>query len=329
MKTLTNPKTNRLDGYAKEVPQFALFRGDAQAGLYAQHLVIQTLAEVFRHEFEEFKFVNDGLIPWDFSSNDGALSIGWYDLTRTQGLGDGIVSDDAEDVPSVEIAGSLNVNKVVTVAKAFKYSRQDVRTAAMQGLFGLVAEKSMACREAHDQDLNQLIRNGSNDGSIPGLYRHPGIAVVPATTGNWATASAANIEADFAAAISQMMTNNKGLHQPNTALFPIAIWHRVRTLRSSTATDISVLQYLQDKFPEITRWDFEDGLLGQADTGSTTANSVFLYRNDPSVLRAIMPMRLSPLPPQEKGMCVKVIMESRYAGIVVPKPMALCRIDGC
>jgi hypothetical protein len=332
MKTKT--KTNRFDGYGREIAQFAIARahaaekGDSQAAWAVQHLVTETLAEVFRHEFEAMKFVNQGLVPWDFGVNPGALSVGWYDLTHNSGNGDGIVADDADDVPIVDLQGSFNINKTVTVALAFKYSRQDIRVADMQGKFGLIAEKSSATREEHDRRINNLVRNGSNDGTFPGLYRFPGISVALPTTGNWAAALAGQIETDFNAAVTTMLTNTKGVHEPNTALFPIAVHRRISTLRSSTSSDISVLEYLQKTNPFITRWDWEDGLLGQADSGSVTANSALIYKNDPSIVRAVMPQRLVPLPPQEKGLCITVAMESRYGGLVVPKPMAICRIDG-
>lgn len=316
---------NYLKHYGDNIRRFDLFKADAQQAIFAQHLVLATLKEVFRHEFEELKFVNNGLIPWDTSAPAGALSVGWYDLTHNSGPGDGIVADDAEDIPAADLSGDFHANRAVTVAKSFKYSLQDVETAAMQGMFGLVQEKSLATREEHDRDLNNLVRNGSNDGSIPGLYQFPGIQVEPAITGSWASATADQIAADFNAAVTSVMTNTKGRGAPDTALFSISAWRRISTLQNSAASDIKVLQRLKEDNPFIKRWDWEDGLVGAGDGGQ---DSVLIYKNSPKTLRAIMPMRMVPLPPQEKGLVVKVIMRSRYAGIAVPRPREIVRLDG-
>jgi hypothetical protein len=311
-----------------EIARMSLFRADAQTGVFAQHLVMTTLAEVFRHENEKLKFVNDGLISWDTSVPAGALQVGWQELLHTDGPDDGIVADDAEDIGAIELQGEFHVNRAVTLAKSFKYSVQDVETAQVQGSWSMVAEKSEACRDGHDRDVNNLVRNGSADGSIPGLYRYPGILVEPAITGNWAAATAAQIEADFNAAVTGQRLATAGVEEADTALFPIVAWQRIKTLRSSTATDITVLEFLKRNNPEITRWEFENGLVGKADTGSVTGDSCLIYRNSPSVVRGVMPLRLVPMPPQERGLVVKVIMRSRYAGLIVPKPRAIVRLDG-
>ena len=316
----------RLKGYGDNIRNFDLYRGDTQQAIFAQHLVLATLKEVFRHEFAALKFVNNGLIPWDTSVPAGALSVGWYDLDRTTGPGDGIVADDAEDIPAVDLAADFHTNRAVTVAKAFKYSLQDVETAAMQGLFSLVNEKSTATREEHDRDLNNLVRNGSNDGSIPGLYQFPGIQIEPAITGTWATATADQITADFNTAVTSVMSNTEGRGEPDTALFSIAAWRRINTqLGNAAGGNDSILKRLQLANPFITRWDWENGLVGVGDGGT---DSVLIYKNQPSTLRAVLPMRMVPLAPQERGLSVKVILRSRYAGIVVPRPREIVRLDG-
>lgn len=324
---MTNTKSlsSYLKNYGDNIRNFDLFKADTQQAVFAQHLVTATLKEVFRHEFEELKFVNGGLVPWDTSVPGGALSVGWYDLSRAAGPGDGIVADDAEDIPAVDLAADFHANRAVTVAKAFKYSLQDVETAAMQGLFSLVAEKSTATREEHDRDLNNLVRSGSSDGSMPGLYNFPGIQIEPAITGAWASATADQISADFNAAVTAVMTNTVGRGAPDTALFPIAAWRRISTLQNSTSTDRNVLDRLKADNPFIKRWDWEEGLVG---SGDGSVDSVLIYKNQPGTVRAILPMRMVPLPPQERGLTVKVIMRTRYAGLAVPRPREIVRLDG-
>lgn len=319
----------RYDSIAKaSIGSMSMFIGDAQSAVFAQHLVLATIPEVFKHEYEATKWVSGGLIPWDTSVPSGALQVGWHELEHVDGPGDGIIADDAEDVPAVELKAGFHTNRVVTLGKAFKYSLQDVETAQMQGHWSLITEKSTAVREEHDRDINNLVRNGNQDGSIPGLLRHPGITVQPAITGDWGSATAAQIVADFNAIVTAQIQGTLGAGEPDTAIFSINSWRRINTLQHSTASDITVLDYLKKSNPFISRWDWEEGLATSADTDAATTRSVLVYRNSPSVLRGVMPLRLVPLPPQEKGFIIKVIMRSRYAGLIVPKPREIARLDG-
>ena len=147
-----------------------------------------------------------------------------------------------------------------------------------------------------------------------------------AGTGSWQTATAAQIVADFTLAAKTPMDQSDAVEVPNTALFDVATWTRISTLQNSTASDITVLQFLQRAFPNITRWDWEPGL-SVADAAGT-GPAVLVYDNNSRKQKAVFPMMMQALPPERKGLSFEIAFESRFGGVIMPRPRAMLRLDG-
>lgn len=323
LKKLQQQRRKQLRMVCDSVPHLPMFRADVSAGVFARHLVTATLNELFRHEFEETKWANGLLVPIDGSLSDGANEYSYNEIAHS-GRAE-IVADDATDVPRAEIQGSNNVLPVKTVACSFRYSTQEVRSAQMSGMFNLPTEKSLAAREAHDFALNNFIRDGVPTHGLHGFTTAPGLIVQTATTGTWSTATAAQIVTDFTDAVNAVINSSGGVEVPDSAVFPITQWTRISTLQNSTASDVSVLTYLKQAFPHITSWDWEPGLATAAAAGGPAA---MIYKKDPRKARVVQPMTLNALAPEQKGLTFTVTLESRFGGVMAPKPRSMMRLEG-
>jgi hypothetical protein len=45
-------------------------------------------------------------------------------------------------------------------------------------------------------------------------------------------------------------------------------------------------------------------------------------------MRAVFPMMMTPLPPEPKGLGFVINFETRYGGVMTPRPRSLLRLDG-
>jgi hypothetical protein len=301
---------------------------DDQSGLFAQQLVRATFAELFRFSYPATKWMNGGLIPLDTSISDGATSYAYTELEQTGEAK--IIGSNATDLPMADIAGKNNIEGIESVGIAIQYTRQQVRTARLNGTFEIAAEKVASAREAHDRTLNGFIRNGVPAVGFKGVIDQPGILVDAAITGNWIAggASADEIIADVTAAINGVMNNSDQIEVPNTVLFPVAEWNLISTLRIGTGLDGSgatVLSFLRTAFPMIQRWDWEPGL----STGSATGGPCLLvYANDRSRMRAVFPLMMNATPVQERGLSFIINFETRFGGVMTPRPRSVLRLDG-
>lgn len=313
----------RLDRLVDSVPHLPMFRADDQLGIFARHLVHETLAEVFRHEFEETKWANGELLPIDTSLDEGALEYGYHEIISSGRSK--IVADDATDIPLVDVKGDYQTHGIKTVACKFRYSTAELRAAQRQGIFNLVEEKSLSAREGHDFGLNDLYRDGAPGKGLHGATNAPGIIVqTAATSGLATTATAAQIVSVISLAINTVINESKGVEVPNTVAMPVDIFTRISTLQNSTASDITVLQYLRQAFPMITNWVWEPGMSTASGAGGP---AIMVYRKDPSRMRGVEPMTLVPLPPEQKGLTFEVVLESRFGGVMAPKPRSVLRLE--
>jgi hypothetical protein len=102
-------------------------------------------------------------------------------------------------------------------------------------------------------------------------------------------------------------------------VFPPAVWTRLSTLQNSIASDITVLEYLKRAFPHITLWTFDASL------PSTTA---VIYNRDRSRIRVVMPLMLRPMPVEVRGLNFTMPFESRYGGVMAPRPRSRMLLTG-
>lgn len=305
------------------VQHLPMFRADQNNAVWARHLLVSTLSELFRQEYTETKWANGELIPvGNWGVNEGANEFAYTEIGYA---GDAdIVASNATDIPDATVTGDLTVQTVQTVACSFSYSTQEVRASRMQGQFSIAAEKAAACREFHAQRMNTLIRVGNQQAGLQGFTNHSGIIVQNAVVGSWLTATAAQITNDFSTAAAFIRTNSNGVENPNYCVMPVDIFTRLSTLQNSIASDITVLMYLERAWPDITfAWD--DGMKTASAAG---ADALMIYRNSPEKARAVVPMLMRPLSVEARGLVFKVVVESRYAGLAVPKPLSVLRLDG-
>lgn len=331
LERLDSAKRARYDRQVRVMEDTALqmrnaYRTDTELGRVAEHLVLHTFREIFRFQNPARKYFNDGLLPIDTSVNAGADSYLYIERENT-GIAE-IIAPDATDIPRADFEQRHRVRGIETIGIGIFYSRQDVRRAAMQGLGGVVQEKTDAANQAHALRMNELMRTGSGQHGLEGFVNHPGIIIEPATTGDWTNplTTAEQIVEDFTEAVNRMYTETEHIEVPNTAIFPIPQWRRITTTPVSTTGDTNrkILEDLQAAFPEITRWDWEPGLDVVSSSGGPAA---MIYRNDPSKVRAIVPLMMEPMEPVVQGFGFKLNWESRYGGIMVPKPRSIVRLE--
>lgn len=299
-------------------------RLDENNSVFARHLLTATLQELFRFEYRRTKWASGELLSITTNMSDGAREVSW------QQLGDvgtaGIVADNATDIPTADIQGTLNINKAHTIATSFCYSTQDIRSARLQGLFDIATEKARGAREAHDRELDRLIRNGDASKGIEGMVDVSGSHHITATTGDWATtATPAQILADFLVAYQAIYDGSEGVEDPDTVVMASSVWPRVSTLQNSVASDVTVLDFLKKSYPRISMFTDDPALNTAGDDGGP---AVMIYSRDRSRVRAMMPLTLRPLPQEQNGLIFRTVFESRYAGLAVPRPRSIAKITG-
>jgi hypothetical protein len=301
-----------------------LYRSDIQTGQLAQQLVLVTMRELFRHEFPEKKWVNGGLVNISTSIDEGAKEFSYVENVHSGEAA--IIADNATDIPAADVTGRNNLRNIHTVADFVTYSTQDLRSARLQGVFDIATEKAVAAREAMDLKLNNLIRDGEEVAGLRGITNAPGINVTPAGTGTWqTTATGAQMAQDVIDATLISTNTTDGVETPNTWVFDVASLTKLSTeVHLPAASDRTVLSFLREALPQITRWESEAGMVTAGITGGPAG---LCYNNTPTRVRAVFPMMMQALPPQAHKLGFQLFFESRFGGVIVPRPLSVTRLD--
>lgn len=301
---------------------------DSGTAMFARTLTEQTLRTLFRHEYRATKWISDGLIDIDTSLDPGTEEFGYDEIEY---IGEAkIISPDANDIPLATVKGQRTVHTAVTAAVGFQWSRQELRKAKMQGSFNLVQEKGASAREAWNQLMDRLLLLGANpgEGDLNGLIRHPGIFVAIAANGPWTPGTAPeDVIADFAGAVTAMLTGTAGIETPDTCVMPLSVMRLLETMPFSVGGGDStpVMELLQRYHPFIKRWEWD---VRMDTAGFDGGAAIAIYRNDSMRVRGIMPMGMTPVPEQEEGLVIKVGIESRFGGTIHPRPRSVLLLQG-
>ncbi len=299
------------------------FRKDDPDGLYAEWMVRHTFKEVFRHSYPAMKWANGGLIAFDTSVNEGALSYAWTEMEQ-QGRAE-IISGNATDLPMADVSGRVNLAGIDSVGIACTYALQDIATSRMNGNFNIVTEKVSAAKEAHDRTLNGFILNGVPTHGHNGVLNQPGIIIQATTTASWTEATTAGlIVDDYRTALNFIFTNSSGIEQADTVVQSPTVWALLNR-RLEDGTDTTILDVLKRAFPQVTRWDWDPELETAGPAGTRT---IVCYTNKATHMSAVIPMMLKPVPVQATGLAFVLNFWSRYGGIKTPRPRSVLQMTG-
>ena len=303
---------------------------DDNTAAIAGRLTRATIAEVFKYRYAATPWANGELITLDSSINPGATSVDWFGQADGGSPMSAFIANDGP-IPFVDVRSEQNHNNVHTMATGFKYDAQEIASAEMAGLGSIVQDKGAAARRWFDQQLNGAILNGVTGAGMHGMLGIPGshqmiAGTATGTTAAWATTATpeqivGSMEAMFGA-IDSVTTDTPVM--PNTVVFPSTVAPRLRG-QKSVATDTTIKAWLEEQFPEITLWKV-DSRMNTAGLGSTAA--VLMYNRDKDMVRAIMPLKLTPLPLHIKHQNFEQGFRARYGGIVCPFPKAVAVLSG-
>lgn len=269
------------------------------------------------------------LIPVSTEAGPGASSITYQQFDRV-GLAK-IVAFYGDDLPRSDVKGAEFTAKVRSIAGSFGYNLQEIRSAVMAKR-DLTGMKANAARKSNDQLVNQIAWFGDTANGLNGLLYADNVTKGSLTTGTWMTATAAQIVADVNKLISDMIALTKGVEVPDTLLMPVDRYARIASLIYTTASDTTVLEFLQKVWPNISFKAVPE--LGALATVPSTGAAgpvavVVLYKMSAEKLTLEIPQTYEQLPVQERNLEFVVPTHSRCGGVIVYYPLSVSIGEGC
>ena len=267
------------------------------------------------------------LMPVSTDVPEGATTI-TYRQYDTVGMAK-VIANYANDLPRADVIGKEFTSNIRSIGNAFGYNTQEIRSAIFAGV-NLPARKAMAATRAHQEKINALAFTGDADHGLPGLISNanvPEVTLAADGTGSsktFASKAADKIVRDVNSLINKIISQSKGVHRATEVWMPVEQYALIATTQNSTASDTTILQFLQQVHPGVTfRQVVElDG------AGASSADRMYAIENSRDNWAIEIPMMMKMYSPQQKGLEFEVPVESRFGGVIIEYPLSMCFADG-
>lgn len=267
------------------------------------------------------------LMPVSTDVPEGATTI-TYRQYDTVGMAK-VIANYANDLPRADVTGKEFTSNIRSIGNAFGYNTQEIRSAIFAGV-NLHARKAMAATRAHQEKINALAFTGDADHGLPGLISNtnvPEVTLLADGTGSvktFASKTPDKIVRDVNALVNKIISQSKGVHRATEVWMPVEQYALIATTQNSTASDTTILQFLQQVHPGVTfRQVVElDG------AGASSADRMYAIENSRDNWAIEIPMMMKMYSPQQKGLEFEVPVESRFGGVIIEYPLAFAFADG-
>ena len=289
---------------------------DAAMSAFFENELRQVMARSYDVVYPELHARTMFPVSSEISSGAESFVYDQYDFVGVAKL----IHSYASDLPSVEVTGKQFVRQVWSEGISFKYSFQDVRAAQFANR-PLNDRKAKAARRQMLSLENKIAFHGDAEAGIPGFIQYPNILQEDAS-GAWNDSDV--ILADLETAIARQRDVTFGAESANILVVPDEYYVYMAMERFNTYSDMSLLEYIVQKFPFIEQVVSCYELKGSDPAGKDCA---MLYRKDPEKLTMEIPQDVEFFDAQQDGFMFKVPVHARTAGVVVYAPLSVIRID--
>lgn len=280
------------------------------------------------HEIEYTKLKGRLFVPVNTEVPPGASNWTWRQFDKV-GIAR-VIRDYSEDLARVDVLGSEFFNNlVIGLGAAFGYNVQEIRSAQYTG-FPLDQRRAMAGAEAIHRLEDDLIAFGDLRTKLGGFTNNANMTQVslPAdgagASVNWNTKTADQILRDLNLLANTIVNVTREVEEPDTLLLPTSAYNLIATKRIGIETNMTVLKYFLETSPYITDVDKWVKLVGAGNGGQ---DRIIAYERSADKLEAVIPMDVTQHEPEKDGLEYVVDLESRYAGVVVYKPLSMAYAD--
>lgn len=290
----------------------------------------QMRSRVYEQPYPELKARR--FLPVASDVDPGADSFS-YEVTDEVGIAK-VITNYADDPPSVETKSSKHTHAVKTLGDSFFYSIQDLRRAAFSGR-PLQTRKAMAARRAYERGLDQIAAFGApSDGIADGIAnRATGtgdtqIRNTTMTAAAWdSTPVAADMVADLNKGIAEMVSDSRETHVPNLLILPTLQYLRLAHTYTTDGSPESALQRFLKSNGFVSRVEMWDAFKSVDGSGGNFSRAL-LANMSPEVVELVNPEEFSLLPPQQENFGFKVLGHGRTAGACIYQPLGLRYLTG-
>lgn len=267
-------------------------------------------------------------VPLAPAEGPGLETITWRSFTAV-GLAK-IISDYANDIPSVEVYGQEESSKIYHIATSYGWDKFEVERAQRAGR-RLVDTKSSAARQAIENKVDDLVWYGDAQYKIPGFLNYPGITECilknneAGTSKKWDDKTPEEMAQDIIDIVDTILTTTSNKENPDTILMPTKLFRMASTKFVDVNKQVSVLDFIKKTNPMIKNWKSINAL---TKAGAAASGRIMCYTNSSDKLEFHIPVPVRQEEPERDGLLYKTILTADIGALTVYYPQSICFADG-
>lgn len=302
------------------------YNEDAGESLFFQSELRHVEREMFEQPIQGLK--SRSFVP-TIEGVDPALEVyTWRELTHT-GLAQ-LITAGSTDLPRANAYGAEYNATVKRYGASFEYDIFEIEKSRTTGR-GIDRARANAARQAFEIKIDEVLAVGDSLVGTKGLLNQSNTtSFTPATKSgggtSWGTvgvpaATGKEMVADVAAAIDalQVALKDNQMFTSFELILPTTRYNVARSTNYGNASDVNVLQYLKNNFPElnsISPWQRAENVSG----GGT---KMVLYVRNVNVIGALVPQELRQHPPEPRNFSRIINLEGTCGGAVSKFPIGI------
>jgi hypothetical protein len=290
-------------------------------------------AAVYRTRYPDIQYAQ--LIPIDTSAPEWTKSITHFSLDQ---VGQAAwFHARAKDIPLAEVERTKFEAPVSMAAIGYRYDIEELGQAMMIRGMNLPADKALAAKRGYELFVDEKALRGDTQKNWTGLFNDANVTAADAPadgTGSssaWVDKTSAQIVRDINAALSGIWIDSETVEMADTILLPVAMLDLIATRQFSTASDITILEWVRRYNTYTTQTGQQltiRGVRGLESAGDGGTGRMITYRRSPEVLKLHIPMPHQFLPVWQTGPLVfDVPGIFRFGGVEIRLPGAVRYTD--
>lgn len=292
---------------------------DAQAALgfvVSQRTHIES--EVLRKPMPEITYARR--IPVDTSANAFAPSVTFFsqDVVGQAKF----INAKGDDIPLVNIGMTKFEQGIHDAGLGYSFSLMEIGSAQQMNRI-LTSEGAMAAREGYEQLVDETAHVGNEVLGVEGLFNTTGITTIAAPK-TFKNSTPLEVLSVINGALTAILSESKGIEHADTIVLPIDEWAYIVETPVSSTNSTTILEYIQKS--NVYTAKTKRPLMIESDHRLT--GKMVVYRRDPLVVKLHMPMPLTFIPPQAKGLEIVTYGMFRFAPVNIRRPGAMRYVTG-
>jgi hypothetical protein len=266
------------------------------------------------------------VLPVSFEAGSGALSITYYQYTDV-GVA-ALISNYADDLPRSDVYGKKFTSPIESIGDSWGINIQEMRSSD-KAQARLAQRKANASRKAFETTLDNTAFEGDTNTGLTGFSNNANVPITTLTNGvggneEWRLKTPDEIVTDLGNAYAATHDATKDAESPTVLALPSRAYTHISVTQKSTASDITILQFILKNFPDLTAvfpwWKLKTA-------GASGVGRGILYTRDPDKVTMEIPQDFEQLPVQARNLEMITPTHGRTGGVLMPYPLAHRYID--